>query len=58
MISARISRDRVELVARIYSSNREAGMALGIAASSFSRLCRHYGIDTPQQRRKPKEGAE
>ena len=49
---ARIARDRVERAARIYSSNRDAGMALGIAPGSCGRLCRHYDIPTPQDRRR------
>ena len=45
-------RERVERAARIYASNRDAGQALGIAPGSFGRLCRRYGIETPQARRK------
>ena len=48
----RISRDRVERVARMYSDNQAAGAALGIAPGSFSRLCKQYGIQTPPARRK------
>ena len=44
------TRDRVERAARIYPSNKEASAALGIAAGSFSRLCREYGIETPHSR--------
>ena len=46
-----ISRDRLERVARIYSSNKEASQALGIALGSFGRACRRYGIDTPYVRK-------
>jgi hypothetical protein len=45
------SRDRIERVARIYASNKEASQALGIAPGSFGRLCRQYGIETPYERR-------
>ncbi|HJP30299.1 MAG TPA: hypothetical protein QGF95_07065 [Candidatus Latescibacteria bacterium] len=48
------NRERVERAARIYASNRDAGLALGIAPGSFGRLCRRYGIETPQARRKRK----
>ena len=48
------NRERVERAARIYASNRDAGLALGIAPGSFGRLCRRYGIETPQVRRKRK----
>ena len=47
-----IERDRIERAARIYASNQDAGLALGIAPGSFGRLCRRYGIETPQARRK------
>ena len=46
-----IERDRIERAARIYASNRDAGLALGIAPSSFGRLCRRYGVETPKVRR-------
>ena len=49
-------RERVERAARIYASNRDAGLALGIAPGSFGRLCRRFGIETPQVRRKRKVG--
>ncbi len=45
-------RERIERAARVYASNRDAGQALGIAPGSFGRLCRRYGIETPQARRK------
>ena len=47
----KIDRERVERVARIYATSQEAGRALGIAAGSFCRLCRQYGIETPYTRR-------
>ena len=49
-------RERVERAARIYASNRDAGLALGIAPGSFGRLCRRFDIETPQVRRKRKAG--
>jgi len=48
----RIDRERIERAARLYPSNKEAGQALGIAAGSFGRLCRQYGIETPGARKK------
>lgn len=47
-----IERDRIERAARIYSSNDDAGRAMGITPGSFGRLCRRYGIETPQARRR------
>ena len=49
-------RERIERVARIYSSNQDAGLALGIAPGSFGRLCRRYGIETPPARRRRRRG--
>ena len=48
----KVDQSRVERAARLYISNKEAGQALGIAAGSFGRLCRQYGIQTPQARRR------
>ena len=48
----KIERERVERAARLYASGTEASRALGIAPGSFSRLCRLYGIPTPQARRR------
>ena len=48
----RIEPERIARVARIYASNEDASRALGIAAGSFSRLCRRYGIETPYARKR------
>ena len=50
MSMSSIDRERVARVARVYGNNTEASRALGIARSSFSRLCRQYGIETPYKR--------
>ena len=47
-----IDKGRIERAARIYASNQDAGLALGIAPGSFGRLCRRYGIETPQARKR------
>lgn len=52
VIARGIERERVERVARMYSSNEAAGQALGIVSRSFSRLCRQYGIETPYARQR------
>ena len=52
----KIDKTRIERAARIYPSNQEAGLALGIAPGSFSRLCRHYGIETPPARQRRRRG--
>jgi hypothetical protein len=48
----KIDRVRIERAARIYASNEEASRAIGIAAGSFSRLCRLYDIETPYARKR------
>jgi hypothetical protein len=50
-----IDKERIIRAARIYASNHDAGIALGIAPGSFSRLCRRHGIETPTARRIRKE---
>ena len=52
----RIERERVERVARMYPSTKDASQALGIAPGSFSRLCRQYEIETPRSRRRRRPG--
>ena len=47
----KIARERIERAARLYASNQDASRALGIAAGTFGRLCRQYGIETPHSRR-------
>jgi len=47
----KIERERIERAARMYTSTKEAGRALGINPGSFSRLCRLYNIQTPAARR-------
>ena len=54
-----ISEHRIRTVARIYNTNRYAAEALGIAPGSFERLCKHYGVQSPAQRRqKAREGLQ
>ena len=48
----KIERSRIEKAARIYRTNKDAAVALGIASQSFSRLCRVYGIVPPGARRR------
>ena len=55
MATSSLDRETLERTARVYRSNRDAGIALGIAPGSFSRLCRRHGIETPQARRIRKE---
>jgi hypothetical protein len=44
--------DRLDRCARMYPDNVSAGVALGIHASSFGRLCRKFGVETPDQRKR------
>lgn len=50
----KIARDRLERVARIYATSKDASRALGINPVSFCRLCRRYNIETPFARRRKK----
>ena len=52
MTVVRIERERVEQVARVYRTCKDASNALGIAPGSFSRLCKKYAIDSPRTRRR------
>ena len=52
MRKSEFPREQIERVARLYNSNKEAGAALGIHHTSFSRLCRRYGILSPWERQK------
>jgi|TARA_Y100000310_G_scaffold89350_1_gene86452 hypothetical protein len=52
------TREQIERVARIYSSNEDAGRALGIAGGSFGRICRRLGVETPQARRAKQREAQ
>ena len=45
-----VDQEAVERVARMYNMNKQAGLALGIGAQHFARLCRRYGIETPYAR--------
>ena len=54
-LNGRIDPERIERAARIYSSNKNASAAMGITPGAFSRLCKRYGIETPQQRRRGRE---
>lgn len=47
----KIARERIERAASLCASNQDASRALGIAAGTFGRLCRQYGIETPHARR-------
>ena len=49
-----IDKERLERVARIYKSNKDASQVLGIAPGSFARACRRFGIETPYVRQQKK----
>ncbi len=44
--------ERVKRAARMYSSNKDAALALGIYPASFARACRQLGIEQPGARTK------
>ena len=57
---APVARERIEKAARMYRTNQDAGLAMGMTPSSFGRLCRRYDIETPMARgqRKKSEAFE
>lgn len=50
-------RARIVRVARMYLTNSGAARALGIAPSSFGRICRRLGIESPAERRDRRQAA-
>ena len=51
-------KERIERVARLYHSNKDAAIALDIHPQSFGRLCRRLGVETPQRRRRRRQREE
>lgn len=45
-----IIRENVERAARLYRTNTEASLALGVSSSYFRDLCRKYNIESPADR--------
>ena len=43
--------DQVQRAARLYRTNKDACLALGITLQAFSRICRRHGIETPRARK-------
>lgn len=53
----KIRREEIERAARLYKSNKDASLALGITLQAFGRICRRYDVETPFERkctRRPK----
>lgn len=46
----KLERQRLEDACRIYRTNEYAAQALGVLQHSFTRACKRYGIETPNQR--------
>jgi hypothetical protein len=55
-MASKFPRECIERAARIYNTNYEAALALGIKPPSFGRLCRRYNILSPSDRRKRERG--
>ena len=47
-----VSKERLERACRLYSTNREAALALGVHSGSLGRMCRRHSIATPAARRR------
>ena len=48
----KVQREQIERAARLYKSNKDASLALGITLQAFGRICKRYGIETPYERRR------
>ena len=46
----KLSQETIERAARMYKTNNQAAKALGIAASSFRRLCKNNDIVPPSEK--------
>lgn len=44
--------EQLARAARLYRTNGDAAVALGMTTSGFVRACKREGIETPYQRRK------
>ena len=47
----KINRESVERAARLYKTNTEASLALGMHPTAFGSACRKYDIETPGARK-------
>lgn len=44
--------EQVERAARLYSTSKDASIALGITQQAFARICRQHQIATPRARKR------
>lgn len=49
-MASEYTKERIERAARIYATNRDAAAAIGCTPSSFGRLCKRLGVETPRAR--------
>lgn len=49
-LASQFDHEQISRAARMYRTNSDAGRALGIAAGSFTRLCKTYEIESPAER--------
>lgn len=47
-----VTHEGLERVCRLYHTNSDAAVALGVARGSLARACRRHGIETPYARRR------
>lgn len=45
-----MERNELERAARVYRTNKAAATAMGISATTFDKLCRKHGVETPHLR--------
>lgn len=51
----KVPKDQIERAARLYRSNKDASLALGITLQAFGRICRRYEVETPHARRRRRQ---
>jgi hypothetical protein len=45
-----LQREQVERCSRMYKTNKFAADAMGVSTGSFSRMCKRYSIESPNQK--------
>ena len=48
----KMPREEIERAARLYKSNKDASLTLGITLQAFGRICKRYDVETPFERKR------
>lgn len=49
------TKEQIERMARMYATNTDAEVAMGIGKGSFKRICARLGVESPSDRRAREE---